>query len=98
MYIKVLNVFLPFVGGGDVGFGVFDEIAPADAADVGMFTSPYGGTDIADALVFYLAVEHIIPHNCEDHMIVMDCATFRAASTSLQIIVVGAACIRESDS
>ena len=51
MNIIIFYVFLPFVGGLDVGFGVFDEIAPADAADVGMFTSPYGGADIANALV-----------------------------------------------
>ena len=88
MYIKVLNVFLPFVGGGDVGFRVFDEIAPADAADVGMLTTPDSGADITNPFVLGLAVEHIVPHNGENPVVVMDCATLGAAGTSLQIIVV----------
>ena len=83
MYVIILNMFLSFVGGGDVGFGVFDEIAPADAADVGMFTSPYGGADIAEAFVFFLPVKHVVPHNGENPVVVMDCAALCAASTSL---------------
>ena len=51
MYIKVLNVFLSFVGGGDIGFGIFDEIAPADAADVRVLTAPDGGASITNAFV-----------------------------------------------
>ena len=88
MNIIIRNVFLPFVGGGDVGFGVFDEITPADAADVGMFTAPDGGAEITEAFVLRLAVKYVVPHNGEDHMVMIDCATFIAAGASLQIIVV----------
>ena len=51
MNFIILNVFLAFVGGGDVGFGVLDKVVPADAADVGVLTTPDGGADIANALV-----------------------------------------------
>ena len=97
MDVIVLNVFLPFVGGGDVGFGGFDEIAPADAADIGVLATPNGGTDIADALVLCLAVEHIVSHNAEDSVVVIDGTAFFAAGTSLQIIVIGAIYIWEND-
>ena len=52
MDVIVLNVFLAFVGGGDVGFGVFDEIAPADAADIGIVAQPNGRAFIANALFY----------------------------------------------
>ena len=83
MNIKVLYMLLSFVGGGDVGFGVFDEIAPADTADVGMLTSPDSGADVTNALILRFAIEHIVPHNGENPVVVMDCAALCAASTSL---------------
>ena len=83
MNFVVLYMPLPFIGGGDVGFGIFDEIAPADTADVGVLAAPNGGADIAEAFVLCFAIEHIVPHNGEDHMVVVDCATLGTASTSL---------------
>ena len=76
-------MLLSFVGGGNVGFGVFDEIVPADAADVGMLTSPDSGADVTNALILRFAIEHIVPHNGENPVVVMDCAALCAASTSL---------------
>ena len=97
MDVIILDVVLAFVGGGDVGFGIFDKIAPADTADVGVLASPDGGANITNALVIRFAIEHIIPHNGEDHMVMMDCAALGAAGASLQIIVVRAICVRKND-
>ena len=83
MYVVILNVFLPFVGRIDVGFGVFDEITPADAADVGVLASPDGGADVTNALILCFAVEHIVPHNGENPVVVMDCAAFGTTGASL---------------
>lgn len=83
MYAVILNVFLSFAGCVDVVFGIFDKIAPADAADIRMFTAPDGGANVTNAFVLGFAVEHIVPHNGEDHMVVIDCAAVVAAGASL---------------
>ena len=97
MDIIVLYVLLAFIGCVDICFGVFDEITPADTADVGVLAAPDGGADITNPCVLRFAIEHIVPNNREEDMVVMDCAAFGAAGAPLQIIVVGIVCIRKNN-
>ena len=97
MDIIVIDILLAFIRYVDVGFRVFNEVAPLNAADVREFAPPDSGTGIANMLVPRFAVEHILPDNGKSVVRMMCCATFSAAILLLQEIVIGAVCVRENN-
>ena len=97
MDIIVIDILLAFIRCVDVGFRVFNEVAPFNTADVGEFAPPDGGTGIANTLVSGFSVEHILPDDGKSVVRMMCCATFGAAILLLQEIGIGAVCVRENN-
>ena len=95
MNIVVVDIILTLVRSINVGFRILDEVAPFDATDIREFAPPNGRTGITNASVSRLSVEHILPDNTESIICVVRQATFGAAFSAFQKIVVGTARIRE---